>query len=268
MHTSGLRTAATFCVYPRAMSSPDGLTSACTSWPCAFCTLQVSHTATVRGGVKAALRLAQAKFREERIDQFQLEMAEAAAMHLMSRSDEFVGFSAGDIRDCVVSNRDAPFSIFGPLRTASSSGAGVRPDLLPPPPSPTSTLAPANSVSCPPPPTPPAASSWLGPDRSASKRVCAARPGRGSAASGAAGTACSDYKWQIKIGKKPKMRWSDCCQELGETLEVAYVLGWDSATWTWGETTYYYELGSTMMQTNPDTDAERPIRRVAREIHV
>ena len=244
-----------------AISLRHAMSSACQEWPCAFCALKVPHTATLRGGVYFALKLAQSSFRDQRINEFQVEMAEAAAMHLMSQSDDFSGFSAQEIRDMVLRTRQAPFNIF------ARRSAAITAD----------TTTTANVAICPPAPPPPppvqnvyvhrpSSASSSGVSRASVKRARDEEPRSVGAACSTSDVALSEYKWQVMIGKGRKTRWSDACAELDRTLEEAFIAGRDSTTWRWDGWLYYYEFGSTMIQTSPsESGTERPIRRIRRD---
>ena len=247
-----------------ATQLPGAMKISCTHWPCAYCTLQIPHTATL-DGVQAALRAAQFDFHEHRIDEFQMEMVECAAMHLMQKDEAFAGYDPQDLRKWIIQARQPPppplppFNIFGGSATGTGSAAsGSAGDARPPPP--------------PPPPPPPKGSKpeaqtpWSGPsppvgEEEASKRAQEDTVDSSDVGGSAADQGLSEFKWQIKIGKPGFLRWSDAFPELNSQLEAAYALGHDGTRYLWDGWDYFYEFGSVMMQTNP-SGVERAIRRI------
>lgn len=108
--TLGLRAAATSRVNSKRFPSLPAPRSR--EWLSPFCALQAAQTASMRGGARVALRLAQARIGEQRLDEFQVEMAGTSGMHLMSLSNKVAGWSAQDIRDCVWQYLEALCFIF------------------------------------------------------------------------------------------------------------------------------------------------------------
>lgn len=209
--------------------------------------------------VEASLSSAQTMYRERRIDEFQLEMVEAAAMHLMLPSDLFEGIDETALRWAVRQQRKGPFNIWaaGATRTAleaTGKQEAARPPSAPPPP-PASTPQEAGGLQS------GSASRWLtGAVLPADQEVADS----GGSASSSRQPVLSEYKWQVKVGKKGKMKWRDADPSLDSRLEAAFVGGWDSTTWCWDGWTYYYELGDTMTQSSPE-GSDRPIRRIRRD---
>ena len=74
----------------------------------------------------------------------------------------------------------------------------------------------------------------------------------------------ADWVWQVRAGKKKKLRWLTVADDCAEVLEHAYLNNLERCTWVWDGWTYSYEM-FTMTQSSPSEDGtQRRIRRIHR----
>ena len=74
----------------------------------------------------------------------------------------------------------------------------------------------------------------------------------------------ADWVWQVRAGKKKKLRWLTVADECAEVLEHAYLNNLERCSWVWDGWTYNYEM-TTMTQSSPSEDnTQRRIRRIRR----